>query len=239
MNKRLAGLAAAAMVVGLAAVPSAKALSLTIDRVSGHFTGSGGEFTIAGTGFETYYNAAATAVNRYNVTGFESFCIEEPEAVSIPAVYDYTVGSGAIAGGYGGGNPDPVSAGTAWIYTQFAAGTLAGYNYTPGSGRNASAGLLQDCIWFLEQELTSIGGNTFYSAVLTHFGGSLAAARANDTVGSVKVLNLTQNVNGQVVQRQSQLVFTGPPTRVPDAAATVALLGLALTGIGFFGRKSR
>ena len=35
-------------------------------------------------------------------------------------------------GGISGGNPDPISRGTAWLYLQFAKGTLAGYNYGLG-----------------------------------------------------------------------------------------------------------
>ncbi len=236
MNRKLAGLAAAVLVAGLAAAPSAKAVTLTIDRVPGYFSGNGGEFNIAGTGYETYYNALAT-VNQ----GFESFCLEVPETVSLPGVYDYTVGAGAIAGGNAGGNPDPVSAGTAWLYTRFAAGTLGIYNY--GVGRGASAAALQECIWYLEQEINSISaGNIFYNSLVgagKQFA-SLGLAQADDTVGAVQVLNLTLTVNGQDRNYQSQLVMTRDPTQVlPDAGATVALLGMALMGMGLVGRKSR
>lgn len=235
MKKTLAFIGMAVAVIGLAVAPSANALTLTIDRVAGHYYGDGGEFNIAGTGYQVYYNSLATAYNRYGQIGFESFCVEESEPVNIPAVYDYAINpAGAVGGGVAGGNPDPVSAGTAWLYSQFAAGTLSGYNYTVGAGRVVSARDLQECIWFLENEILTVsGGNTFYAAVLANFS-TLAAAQADDTIGIVQAMNLTQPRTGDL--RQSQLVIT---RRAPDAAATVALLGLALTGIGLVSRKSR
>ena len=65
--------------------------------------------------------------------------------------YYYGISQGAINGGVSGGNPDPISRGTAWLYLQFATGNLQGYNYTGPNG-NLSAGALQDTIWWLEGE---------------------------------------------------------------------------------------
>ena len=59
-------------------------------------------------------------------------------------------GGGAVDG------KDPVSAGTGWLYSQFARGSLTGYDYdniTP-LGRIESARLLQLAIWMLEDELS-------------------------------------------------------------------------------------
>ena len=93
------------------------------------------------------YAAAAT----FN-GGFETFCIEYSEHFSPGSTYYYGISQGAMNGGLSGGNPDPISRGTAWLYLQFAKGTLAGYNYALGPGGNASAAALQATIWWLEGE---------------------------------------------------------------------------------------
>ena len=70
------------------------------------------------------------------------------------STYYYGISQGAINGGISGGNPDPISRGTAWLYLQFATGNLANlanYDYSAGAGGNASAAALQATIWWLEE----------------------------------------------------------------------------------------
>src|SRR4029077_5677849 len=87
-----------------------------------------------------------------------TFCIEDNEFVYPDTLYNQTINPEAIGGGDGGPHPDPVSQGTGWLYSQFAAGTLPGYAY--GVGRLASADLLQKAIWFLEEESGGAGETT-------------------------------------------------------------------------------
>ncbi len=47
---------------------------------------------------------------------------------------------------------DPLDPRTAYLYTKFVSGTLAGYDYTPSTGRIFSAKALQDVIWYIEDE---------------------------------------------------------------------------------------
>ena len=54
--------------------------------------------------------------------------------------------------GGGNGSYDALSKGTAYLYSQFANGSLAGYIYGYGATRATAAGELQEAIWWLEGE---------------------------------------------------------------------------------------
>lgn len=217
---------------------NAAGFDIRIDRVTGYYAGSGGEFQIIG--ISAPYN---TIVNQYNSkaivstsfgTGFEVFCLEETELVDIPQFYYASIDKVAINGGSGPVLPDPISMGTAWLYRQFVDGNLANYDYTPGAGRAASANLLQQAIWYLEHEPVSVPNpllNLFYADVLTKFT-DLAGARADydGSYGSVKALNLYADENHTIL-KQSQVVF------VPDGGLTVLLLGLGVGGLSLLSNR--
>jgi hypothetical protein len=121
---------------------------------------------------------------------FESFCLEIHEYVDVGHTYAVTVGTEAWQGGGlrdgespGPGGGDVISPETAYLYTEFRAGTLTGYDYTPGLGRILSAKALQSAIWYLEGETNSVsfGGQAFVN---------LAQASGWDTLGDVRVLSL-------------------------------------------------
>jgi hypothetical protein len=237
MITRLILLLTAAFTLSVATGYSA---TLTINANANYRTGQGGEFTIvpdAGdavlTGLRNGYNANALVGS-----GFETFCIEFNENFTPGSQYTYAISSGAVAGGVNlagnpGGNPDPVSIGTAWLYWQFSNGVLPSYNYVPGAGRQASAGLLQNTIWWLEGEVADPGNtNPFRSAVVGFFGSVGAATANNNNTYAVAALNLTDAQGGR---HQDQLVRLS--VAVPEGGATAVLLGLALTGIGFIRRK--
>ena len=159
-----------------------------------------------------------------------------------------------IYGGVGGGvdpdgagplpKTDKVSIGTAYLYTLFATGSLTGYDYTNGSGRESSAVKLQTAIWYLEDEISLTSSekssNPFLSGAvgaLTVFGGVAGARADNDfSLYHVKALNLW-STDG-VYPKQDQLIMVAPPKRVPDGGATVLLLGLALGTLAGLRRRS-
>lgn len=176
--------------------------------------------------------------------GFETFCIEINQFISLPGTYDASISLGARPGGAGGdGTVDNISIGTAFLYSQFAAGSLAGYTYANGSGRAASAENLQKAIWFMEDEidLGTAGGiaNIFLNAVITQFG-SLISGQIDNNIFDVAALNLGARPG---FARQDQLImhdngFSIPdPVPVPDGGMTVMLLGLGLTGLGLMRRQ--
>ena len=131
-----------------------------------------------------------------------------------------------------GGRPMQLSVGVAWLYSQFATGTLAGYDYSAtDGGRITSAGELQNAIWYLQGE-TGDPGNVFSVAAVNEFG--LATATESVTLYgndfNVEVMNLTDG-NGNAAQNQ---LFLDP---VPDGGPTVGLLGAALVALVLIGRR--
>ncbi len=206
-------------------------------------SGQGGEFTLNDVNPEGWldlsgYVAGKTSnVGLASITSFQSFCIEKNEFIyPYTASYDATVSDAADNGGVAGGNPDYLSKGTSFLYSEFARGTLANYNY--GAGRANSALLLQEAIWWLENELTSYtAGNDFINLVATTFG-TAAAGRANAGAGEygVYALNLTgAGLGAPGGPGQDQLYYKA----VPDAGTTFTLFGMALTGVGLVSRRFR
>jgi len=140
------------MTTGLAGLLFAASLHASYD---GTVTMSGGPNQVdVGGEFTAAANANANSVG---LGTFQTFCIEDSEMIGLGPNYYYRINTGAIAGGVSGvdavdaatGLPkDNISIGTAWLYSQFRAGTLAGYT----AGLPANAGVLQDAIWMLEGE---------------------------------------------------------------------------------------
>ena len=164
------------------------------------------------------------------LTGFETFCVEggNNDITFYPGgIYNYSFSENIL-----GGRPMQLSVGVAWLYSQFATGTLAGYDYSAtDGGRITSAGELQNAIWYLQGE-TGDPGNVFSVAAVNEFG--LATATESVTLYgndfNVEVMNLTDG-NGNAAQNQ---LFLDP---VPDGGPTVGLLGAALVALVLIGRR--
>jgi hypothetical protein len=198
-------------------------------------TGRGGEFTLnpltSWLDLSGYVDGTTKNIGENGT--FQTFCIEGNEYIyGYPTIYSAKVDTYAENGGMGGqteANKDYVSVGTGWLYSQFAQGTLAGYGAV---GRLASAGALQNALWWLEGEelIVNDGTNLYINAVVTQFGGE-AGAKANGAEQyGVYALNIwTDSGKGQ-----TQLFYA-----VPDGGATLMLLGGALMGLGALRRKFR
>lgn len=219
MKKILAAtiLAGAMAATSVWAIPSSGQVNVT--RIDGYYTSNGGEFTVA-------------AVDQS--FSFQTFCLEKNEQVgSNPHYYEINPYDAAKAGGVSGWTTlpdntqgDPISLGTAYLYSQFRKGTLDGYDYTPGSGREASAGLLQIAIWWLEDEqsLNNPLNNPFLDLLATK--GPIADWKVDaDGAYGVKVLNMYN------VARDQTLVFKQDFLYVPDGGLTLAFLGMGLAGL--------
>jgi hypothetical protein len=125
---------------------------------------------------------------------------------------------------------DPISYKTAYLYTQFSAGTLSNYDYSNATLREADANALQNAFWYLENE---------QPATYTLSGQALAwvneATAANWTnIGNVRVLNLYKDQAFTQIA-QDQLYMTAPVPEPETYAMMLAGLGL----IGFFGNRRR
>jgi hypothetical protein len=236
-SKLFALLGAAA---ALATIASADTVTFGPDN-SNYRAGLGGEFTVFVNGSDPDnlmdgYIADGTAVTvgtgANARTGFETFCIQYNEHMNFNTTFQYGL-SNAAKGPTG---TDPISLGTAWLYSLFATHQLTGYDYTPGAGRAASAVMLQNAFWYLEDEIAipsnAYTSNIFLADAIAKFGTfSGAHADANGAFG-VEVLNLGSSQGNW--DAQDQLVWPAP---VPDTTATFGLVALALAGLVGFRRR--
>jgi len=207
------------VLVGLAGLLCAQALQAAMYDGAVRITASRGTYG-SGPGGEFTITVTSDLGGLVTIDGvFQSFCLETEEYISLGQSYNANVNDRAIQG-RNGATGDPISVGTAWLYSHFRALDLATYNYTAGSGRNASANALQDAIWWLEVE----GGarNDFINIAAAALGSpgvplTDAEIRANAATGAygVVVLNL-YNSNGTVAQDQLALV-PEPTTMIAGA----------------------
>ncbi len=155
---------------------------------------------------------------------FQSFCLEAYEFVTVGNTYEAIINDEAIFGDgrWPGELPGPdggdlLDSQTAYLYCEFVKGTLPGYDYTPGLGRENSARNLQTAIWYLEQE-TAYNDYNILSSEAQAF---VVLANANDpgTIGCTRVLNLWEDNPLGKIPHQDMLVCIPEP-------ATLSLLGL-------------
>ena len=227
--------------------------TIKIDRSGGAVGGAfgGGEF-----------RATGMSVLNGSSGSFLTFCVEFPEHIALGGVYYVDVDTkaqngGAGVSGYGGydvngvaGSYDPLSKGTAWLYTQFSNNTLdtahgVAYNFAPTAANGNS---LQLAIWNLEDELT--GSATNSSSTLYAFNHDAVAqnwasvAKTQGAlwsdVGRVRILNLYDTRSGTPGNytfsgnHQDQLYIV--PIPEPETYAML-LAGLGLLGFAARRRK--
>ena len=215
------------MVLSLAGVMAAPnlfaSMSVTLYQDTGNYSyGNGGEFQAVGdAGLNSVVNwsayASSTAVKD---SYFQTFCTEQLEYFSPGSSYSVSsIGNNAL---YNAGGPPgvPITLGVAYLYSQFAAGTLGGYDYAYGVGRVASAGNLQQAIWYLLGE--SGDGAQLTGAALLDLQNS-GIAEANWTAAANGAYGVQDMVLAQPGQVQDQLVIVVPEPTTMIAGALLLL----------------
>jgi hypothetical protein len=196
--------------------------------------GSGGEITATlNSGVSGAAYVPGVTANLVQSGTFQTFCLELHEGISattytaIPAMKTQVTGF-------------DLNKGTAWLYQQFAAGTLSGYNFGGTvAERKASADALQQEIWHLMGNQVPTANSIFDPIV----NAAAALGQWNVQDPSTPEFSPVRLLNdwtiGQVGQREgaAQDVLFIPG--VPDGGLTLALLGMGLTGVGFISRRSR
>lgn len=181
-------------------------------------------------GGEFYLDVLGVGGSRDIVT----FCLEHNEFISANGTTQYVIAgisTFAVNGGVSGGNPDPLSSETAFLYYMFTTNQLPknptnlalgmySYNFL-NDVSNTYPNALQNAIWYLEGEIASVSG---LAASYVQY------AQSNATQGKlygVRALNLA-SLTGQ--PRQDMLAVPEP--------GTLFLLGTGLLALGL-GRARR
>lgn len=208
----------------MALAPSVLGLQVTVYQ--GPFqVNPGGEFVAKPSdGLTVPAGYAATTKDQGTAAqnpSFQTFCLERSEVLVFGTTYDVTLSNSAKLGGGGAvGGKDPISVGTAYLYDQFARGVLSGYDFadsTPGVSRKADAEILQQTIWYLEEEI-GIGGVSDTKFLDLVAGTTDNKSDAAPGAYGVAVMTLKDGA----LNRQDLLI------RVPDGGLTIMLLGMSL-----------
>jgi hypothetical protein len=228
-----------ALVIGMVfTVPSLFANQITVVPGFGPWQeGSGGEFTVvADAGVAAQLGAYSPfTMNQGGYGGsFQTFCMERNEYITANTTYDVTFNNVTVFSG------DPLSAGAAYLYQQFATGQLY-YNYAnnpsfngfPGlQTRNAgllySAYYLQNALWYLMNPAQYSGqaSNPYVLQADAALGGSAASFAPDNGAHGVSILNLWAPGQPHDPQHAYQDVLVYAPVPEPGTLALLSLAGL-------------
>jgi hypothetical protein len=221
--KKMRKLGVAIAVVAAFAAPSV--MASTFVSVGDKMTFADGPGASPGGAFNIT-NHGSTGNLNVDLGSFLTFCLEYNEYMSYGTAL-YTVGSittEARLGGAGGRQGptgstfDPLSAKTAYLYTNYMSAGHGALGAVFGSASAVDKGTaMQQAIWYLEEEIGLGSVNTLANSLLT-----AANSSGWTTTGQVKVLNL-YNANGGNSQDQLYLA----PVPLPAAGLLMAsALGL-------------
>lgn len=171
---------------------------------------------------------------------FQSFCLEHVETIDfgtnfmVGGVTNHTVNAPGAYGTYSGtevghtSTQDPISANTAWLFTQFFTTNLSNTSIW-GSGTQAVKNTaVQQAIWSMEGE--SFGNMSSLASSYVSLANAAVSSGAWSGIGNVRVLSLfsQDSHHNYTVNRQDQLYMV---SSVPEPETYALMLaGLALVG---------
>jgi len=170
---------------------------------------------------------------------FQSFCLEHNETISfgtnykVGGVTNHTVNEAGKYGVYSGSEAghtstqDPISASTAWLFTQFYSTNLT--NALWGTSNLATRNTaVQQAIWSLEGE-PSGSLNSLATSYKT-MANSAVTSGAWSGIGNVRVLNLySKDGQGNYTKHAQDQLYMVSAVPEPETYALM-LAGLALVG---------
>jgi hypothetical protein len=209
----------------LGAGSAAAAPMITVERTAGTFfpPAWGGEYRLVADDVPGVVSSSTGSFQSFSLAmGAE---VEEGEVYHV-ALHDRVMNSGVLL------TPE-----VAYLYSEFRNGTLVGYDYTPGAGREASSRALQAAIWSLQGargdlvELLTPDGSGWRVATEADVSAArqfIAAAKKSGwtSIGPVRVVNLSTDEPGQRVGNRDMLGLVVPA----PGAIVLGSLGLGLLG---------
>jgi hypothetical protein len=186
---------------------------------------------------------------------FMTFCIEMNEVTAVNSSFYVKLSTAAEDGGFAGGNPDPLSEKSAYLYSRFVSGLLDDatsgvYNDTNPLTKQVSYDGLQLALWILEDEAvfvnsayrrnngfpngTPIGDSAVWNMANTLVATANANAVANNFYG-VKVMQMWKtslldadpaNSNSDPDTNAQDMLIT-----VPEGASTLAVLMFGISAV--------
>ena len=197
--------------------------------------GGGGEFTaVASSDVQANLGAYSPfTMNQGGYAGsFQTFCVERNEYLAEDATYDVTFNNVTMFTG------DPLSAGAAYLYQQFATGQL-NYNYANAAnfdgftGQSRTTGFyaenwLENALWYLMNPVLYGGqaSNPYVLQADAALGGAANTFLPDNGAHGVSVLNLWAPGQPHDPQHayQDVLIYTGVPE--PSALALLSVAGV-------------
>jgi PEP-CTERM motif len=223
-----------------------------IVRMSTAPPGGNGEFNVVE--YDGYGGSAVAGGHN-----FRTFCVEKHESFGggFPGEFEVTLSSFSdTAAGHGG--PKNLAVETAALFKQFGLGLLGGvvggvrdffgdstakYDYADATQRNKDANMLQNAIWFFQQQqtLAEAGGasNKYITAVNAAKTGSGPFFGLD--IGGVQIMNLRYTEGSANDRVQDQLYYGGgDDVHVPvPEPGSLALFALGMVGVGFAQRRRK